>query len=248
MTTHATDIVLKRSLIALENDQNNVPPVIESDIEIVDKKCEMGCQKGDNFLGEIVRVLVSYTLRGFSAEVKMVSLIIKVLDHDQSNGVFLKEMNVYSKESYCYETVLPLLGEIAKNRRFGPKCYYTQEHPQRLIVMADLKAAGFVMKNRQIGMDYEHCKLALERLASFHAASMVLADRQPELMSAFDSGMCTLPVIIDAFYKNFLDRVIGLLASWTDHDPEYAEIRAKLIKMRVSFIVWFYRLIMRSIR
>lgn len=230
MAHYVTEVVLRRSIEGLERDQDNV--VAESDIEIVDKKFENGCETGDNFLGQIFRVHVSYSVKGAEA-LRNISLVVKILDHDQHNGEFLAQMNLYSIESHFYKEILPLLKEITHDRGFGPKCYYTQEEPLRLIVMEDLQASGYFMGERQLGLDYDHCALALEKLASFHAASMVLADRQPELMEGFSNGMCNMSVIVDLFYKGFLDTTIGELEKWKEDDKEFGEIMEKLIKLRV---------------
>lgn len=46
-----------------------------------------------------------------------------------------------------------------------------------MIVFEDLKSLGYLMADREIGLDEDHCKIVLEKLGRFHAASMILAEQ-----------------------------------------------------------------------
>lgn len=43
------------------------------------------------------------------------------------------------------------------------------------LVFVDVSPLGYVLADRVRGLDEKHCKLVFEKLAEFHAASMVLA-------------------------------------------------------------------------
>lgn len=226
MAIHITDQVLRRTIASyLAKDS-----ITENDVEIVNKVCNKGCEIGDNFLGQIIRVEMTYKLNG-DKKLNSHRFIAKILDHEEHNGVFLAAIGVYSKESFTYEKLLPLLNGIAKDTKFGPVCYYTQEEPMRIIVMEDLSVTDYFMGDRMAGLDYDHCALVMRKLAAFHAASMVLADQQPELMKVYDKGIT--PMLVDLFYKGFLDVLLEAMNNWTD-DEEMVEIREKVTKIRVG--------------
>jgi hypothetical protein len=67
--------------------------------------------------------------------------------------------------------------------------------------MQDLCAEGFKMAERRHGLDFSHCLLVMRMLARFHAASIVLHDRDPELMSLYDQNFFSEPATREGFQK-----------------------------------------------
>lgn len=227
MACHVTVKVVQLSIQTHERCKYNYN-ISLGDLLITSTKISAGCNVGDNFLGQILRVVVEYSLTNNSTVKKQVQFIVKILDHGQPNGAFLEEMKVYEKESFSYKELLPQMHEIAKGDRFSPNCYYLQEEPIRLIVLEDLKASGFVMGDRQTGVDYQHCELAMKKIASFHAASMVLAEKDPKIVKRFSIGMTTRPELVDGFFKGFLDATIEVVESSNEKD----DLRRLLPKLR----------------
>ena len=86
----------------------------------------------------------------------------------------LKEWQVFEKELECYTSYLPefeaMYKAIGLNIKFGAKVFKTKASKD-LIIMEDLSIKGFRNTKRQEGLDVEHIKKALEKLAQFHAAS-----------------------------------------------------------------------------
>ena len=119
-------------------------------------------------------------------------------------------MNIFSKEKRMYLDILPELSYIAANEFFSPKCYYTLESPINLFVFEDLAERSFKMANRAHGLlDLEHCKLIFNKMGKFHAASMILAERHPDLFkdynyNFFDPLKKTKGLITDMCYKSLL--------------------------------------------
>jgi hypothetical protein len=71
------------------------------------------------------------------------------------------------------------------------------------IVMEDLCAQGFKMAERRQGLDLSHCLLVMHLLARFHAASVVLHDRDPETMSLYDKNLFCDPAMQESL-QNFV--------------------------------------------
>jgi hypothetical protein len=72
---------------------------------------------------------------------------------------------VFRNETAAYSTVIPTF-----QRFFGdivafpfPRCLHADLHVRSdLIVLEDLRPAGFVMTNRMEGLDLDHCRLVLQ--------------------------------------------------------------------------------------
>jgi len=58
-----------------------------------------------------------------------------------------------------------------------------------MIVMEDLKARGFVMKNRVIGFDQAHSRFVLKEIARIHATSLALQRDDPKLHDSLIAGL-----------------------------------------------------------
>jgi hypothetical protein len=71
------------------------------------------------------------------------------------------------------------------------------------IVMEDLCAQGFNVAERRKGLDLSHCLLVMRMLARFHAASVVLHDRDPEAMSLYDKNFFSEPELRESL-QNFV--------------------------------------------
>ena len=68
-------------------------------------------------------------------------------------------------------------------------------------MLEDLCAEGFKMAERRQGLDLAHCLLTMRRVATFHAASVVLHDQDPQSMSIYDQSFFSEPVILEGFRK-----------------------------------------------
>lgn len=66
---------------------------------------------------------------------------------------------------------------VLGNYTLAANFIYATENPNRLIILEDLSPLGFQMVSRQNGCDLNHCFLVLEKLASFHAASVVAKEK-----------------------------------------------------------------------
>jgi hypothetical protein len=67
--------------------------------------------------------------------------------------------------------------------------------------MEDLGARGFKMAERRQGLDLSHCLLVMRMLARFHAASVVLQDRDPETMSLYYKNFYSEPGVREGCHK-----------------------------------------------
>ena len=194
---------------------------------------EWGSNPGENYCSSIYRVSVSFTRFGSQqAKPEQIYLIIKTIPESQ----FLEDAGVFLKEVITYSDVIPRLEILANDEQFGAKCYYTQREPMNTVVMKDLKEEGFTVASRQEGLDWNHSNLMLRKLAKFHATSMVLIKKDPEIINHFSGGMLA-PFTVKGrpeFSKIFatsLEQLIELTSNWDG----FEEINAKLMCYLESF-------------
>lgn len=98
----------------------------------------------------------------------------------------------------------------------------------------DLREAGFVMADRNNGLDKEHCVLMLKHLAKLHASSYVLGLEQPEYMKNFNFGLLKPDMDESASLSTILSKGVATLAQVSEQWPGYEKIANKLNGVSVS--------------
>jgi hypothetical protein len=173
--------VRKISLCYRHFKKENCHPQVEQKLNITWDKFKLrlvllqpATGKNDNFASVVYRAKIKIELSE-NAERQTVSVIIKAL---LSTMEELKKFSVFPRERFIYEDVVPSFEKIWLERanevvKFGPDCIRIETDPYEIIVLEDLKASGYEMLDRKIGFTLSEAKLALEKLAKFHAASTV---------------------------------------------------------------------------
>ncbi|XP_067630394.1 uncharacterized protein [Eurosta solidaginis] len=90
----------------------------------------------------------------------------------------MKGLDIFAIENTVYHDVIPeleqLYSDVGVKVKFAPKHYdITTPNEYGVILMEDLRQRGFRNVNRLKGLDMEHTKSALKKLAQWHAASAV---------------------------------------------------------------------------
>lgn len=66
---------------------------------------------------------------------------------------------------------------LGPNHSLNGKGLYIQKEDPMLLVIEDLAPLGFRMADRLSGLDMNHCILAIQGLAKFHAASIAVCEK-----------------------------------------------------------------------
>lgn len=206
--------------------------ILENDFEIKEISFTMGSSAGENYCSEIYRAKVLFTHS--NGKLEKISLIIKSLSIVAATES-LKKLQVFPKEKVMYFDVLPKIHELLKNVKISPKCYYTETEPISTIVFEDLKVLGYDIENREIGLNLEYARTLLQKLAKYHAATMVVARDNPEILSTFKRGFINTDLnstnpASSMLLGNF-KQIRDLAQNW----PGYETIIEKLIKMQDTF-------------
>lgn len=144
---------------------------------------------GDGYVGVLLRAKV-IVKRNSTKE--MYSYIIKaptggVLDEESAKmlGDADKELKMYSKIVPAFESIWKRAGE---NINFIPTCYGVFHNPMTCIVMKDLSAEKYIVKSKPKGLDLTHALLVMERIAKFHAASVIYQQENGPFEDMFKHG------------------------------------------------------------
>ncbi|BFF93387.1 uncharacterized protein DMAD_11248 [Drosophila madeirensis] len=117
-------------------------------------------------------------------------------------------------------------------RRFGPKLFQCLKQPENTLVFEDLGHLGFVMACRESGLNEEHCRLVMERLAEFHATSMALAVLDPNIFESYSDGMLSPNGLVKdnglliRFFAGNGEELHIVVSTW----PGYERIAEKIAK------------------
>lgn len=186
-----------------------------------------GANHGDGFQGVMVRVTIAGR-RSPSAYANELTVVCKMPPANEARRRISNTAVVFRKEIYVYEHLLPALISFQESKGVSspdgffefPKCYGTYANDATgdyVIVMEDLRAAGYEMWNKYDALDFEHARYAVSELGRFHAMSFVLRDQKPDLFAEFKRMQAdTVQNMLDndiskAFLANNYDTAIGTL-------------------------------------
>lgn len=75
---------------------------------------------------------------------------------------------------------LPRMNQLldeAGMKALSAQCYRIQEEAPVYLVFEDLSQKSFSIVDRQVGLDLDHCLIALRNLGIFHASSVALREK-----------------------------------------------------------------------
>ncbi|XP_037730031.1 uncharacterized protein LOC119560580 [Drosophila subpulchrella] len=141
--------------------------------------------KGENFVGVMTRIYVDYQL-GDGSVLKKTFIVKQALPEDVPQAEVFFEYELYTREMDMYEFVLPKLKELLQEAGLDGKLTadaIAVDREYSTMILEDLAPYKFVNADRVKQLDLAHTKLTLEMLAKFHAASIILQQRHPELLT-----------------------------------------------------------------
>lgn len=129
--------------------------------------------KNENFVSVLYRANIKIEI--IETKVRQtVDVIVKAL---LSTMEELKAFSVFPRERFVYEDILSSYEKIWLDNGvevcYGPKSIKFETDPYEIIVLDDLKSAGYEMLDRKVGLNMVQTKLLLKKLAEFHAASAI---------------------------------------------------------------------------
>lgn len=139
------------------------------------------CKDGENYMALVSRIKLTGT-RGADKQEYRRSVVTKKQPANLARREMFRCGPVFRNETSVYCTVLPTFQRFFNNKvtfPFPKSLHADHKLRDDLIVLEDLGPEGFSMTNRIEGLDFDHCRLVLQGLASFHAMSLALKTIDP---------------------------------------------------------------------
>nr|XP_016993660.2 uncharacterized protein LOC108055001 [Drosophila takahashii] len=142
-------------------------------------------EKGQNYMSTMIRIHVDFQKSDGLVQ-KKTYIVKEALAENIPQAAIFIEYDVYNREMDMYEFVLPKMKELLeeaglKGKLTADTIVVDREHST--MILEDLAQYNYVNADRVKQLDLEHTKLTLKMLAKFHAASVILRQRHPELIS-----------------------------------------------------------------
>ncbi|XP_059217682.1 uncharacterized protein LOC106087274 [Stomoxys calcitrans] len=208
--------------------ENVIKKIVPEFKEIKTFKLTNALLPGENYATIMLRIQLDVDLKDNTAHTE--TLMMKI-PHDTE--VYRKEMakwDMFTIESLMYREIIPELEQLYLHSgltiQLCPTSYLLATDKE-YILLEDLKKRGYRNTKRQDGLDMEHCKKVLEKIAQLHAASAVRVERKGPYPKQYvkgianDVGFETIRTLMDSCVKNALK----VAKSFPNHEMYYEEMQ-----------------------
>ncbi|XP_063602979.1 uncharacterized protein LOC134778968 isoform X2 [Penaeus indicus] len=184
-------------------------------------------QKGDNMATCVTSVEVTYSLE---AKDRHVSYVVKLNPQRKVEAMGDMISDILEKEINFYTDILPDLNSALEraglSRLSVPTFHFGERNVgSEVIFFEDLRARGFKMADRKLGLDAAHVYLVLKELARLHAASDILkrrygdpTDRHPLLKKDWITGTGEEREFMQKMMISNMDGAVKLLRNIKGYD------------------------------
>ncbi|KAK5640447.1 hypothetical protein RI129_011258 [Pyrocoelia pectoralis] len=186
---------------------------------------------GESYNGEVVRLKIRFCAMD-SLEERQLSIVAKYLPDDEFLIKFAEEMKSFSREMLMYEKTLPQMYSFGCLETIAPKAYLISNNPRPTLLLEDLSTTNFQLLPRRKGFDFVHCLYALDKLASFHATSVSLFEKDSSSMNHYDQALYS-----DVYgMRGLLAAGLQELIQTCNRLPELTMYSAKLQLLQKDFL------------
>ncbi|XP_073819741.1 uncharacterized protein [Musca autumnalis] len=227
------------------NSASNIPHWVEEHLfntvlresgqdvkEICEFKVFPALAPGENYASTMLKVELVVKLNDGSSNTQ--TFMLKVPNKNQHLQEQWDAWQLFETETQMYEKVIPQIERVYRNAgkqvRFGAHSYRLNTK-ERHIVLEDLTRSGFKTLKRLDGLDMEHCRSVICKMAQWHAASAVCKELHPTLTTKRgilnENAKELLNVLFNDSIKNILKAVRKL--------PHYMDYYEKLENLSCDF-------------
>eukprot|EP00099_Drosophila_melanogaster_P017318 NP_573269.1 uncharacterized protein Dmel_CG7135 [Drosophila melanogaster] len=209
------------------------------DLQVIGVQLTNLTRGGENYCSNIYRAQIKY--RNAESCAMETSLIVKSMPDEKQ--AILARLHIYNKETLFYMHIKPKLEALMWRAvdsfsawTLAPKHYYSTTQPEQTIILEDLCAAGYQLKCRQLGLDFDHAALVMAKLAEYHALTMVMAEREPEtIVDRYPFGLLHMDAINSEPFKLLFGTQLLKLAALVGDCEGFGGITTKLYRYHEHF-------------
>ncbi|KAH8383453.1 hypothetical protein KR009_008706 [Drosophila setifemur] len=159
--------------------------------KIVSGSWKSATKPGDNFSSTLLKVDIQVQLKADKNE-KTFSYILKV--HPAYTGENFTDFNMFPKEIEVYGKYVPAFEKLYHDAgltvTFSAKSFVLSKPvKEEYLILENLQTSGFKMCDRMKGLDLEHCKSSLKKLAQWHAASLKYKEVNGPYPALYNDGI-----------------------------------------------------------
>lgn len=206
----------------------------DGNVKIMNYDVSVATKGGDEgYTSDVLRIKVGYKIDG--GDLKFSSFIAKFILESSAMNKIKMQYDFFNKELEMYTRIGPKLSSLS-GETFMPKYNFHMREPSQIILTEDLIASGFLLKDRRLCLDLDHCNCVLNKLGKFHAASMILAHKEPGILDKFDGGFfphrsqMTKDRYVYDLFQGGLKYLIEVVSEWEG----FEKVPAKLERIQVS--------------
>ncbi|XP_067635179.1 uncharacterized protein [Eurosta solidaginis] len=206
------------------------------DLKILGISIENLTTGGENYCSNIYRAVIKY--KSADDQHSEQTVIIKNMPKHKQ-GV-LRRLNIYRKETIFYLDIKPkleaLMWYLGEQWSLAARHFHSTTEPEQNIIFEDLSVLGFSLESRQTGLNFAHARIVMDKMGEYHALTMVMAEREPEIViDHYAFGLLNIDSIkTDAFKALFGAQLLKLATLITEY-PDMEEISKKLLKYYDNF-------------
>lgn len=147
--------------------------------KLVSYSAYLATKTGDNYLSIIYATDI--LLEDPSTKhVELLQVMLKTIPRSEMRLEMINDLGAFRKEADVYSNVFPYLVQFQEDLGIPPelqvapwpKCYTLHvDGKTDFLAMENLRALGYRMGDRMLGLDFNHCSLVLRNLARYHAVT-----------------------------------------------------------------------------
>ncbi|KAH8232692.1 hypothetical protein KR032_011884, partial [Drosophila birchii] len=190
---------------------------------------------GENYASVMTRINVEYTTKDSKGKKLATNFLVKTTFAEKDSAAHvLMSYGVYTREMDMYQRIIPKLAELVRAEIQDPRKLFAGtvnvDWETNSIIFEDLSLEHYKVACRLKKLDLEHTHLVLEKLAIFHAAGAVLADREPGILKKnYDRGFYNRHT---RGYEPIMTNLLKALARSLNLDEELRQrYKAKIDRM-----------------
>ncbi|KAJ8942619.1 hypothetical protein NQ318_013331 [Aromia moschata] len=148
-----------------------------------------GSSKGENYMGTITNVSVKKGDKKLDLLMKSSLKSVKLRKAIPIRKAYLREIHLYQTVFSAFENFLKEEGCLDPFTGH-PKIYGScTKDLEEFVILEDLKEAGYDLWNRKVPMNWDHISLVLKEYGKFHATSLAMKEKNPELYEKLTKGL-----------------------------------------------------------
>ena len=168
------------------------------------------------------------------------SLLVKASPEDPTHRYYFDTDVLFHNEIHMYTEVFPFVEEFLRERQADlqgeifAKCYYAESGAANvglrdIIVLEDMVPRGFTPSAERLFLDFDHCAVALRKLARYHAVLYGIKKLEPSRFHAMVKNIRTqnygqsTPEDVNYFFKTTSYRGVRYLEGRQEMDQATLE-------------------------